>query len=191
MSGRGNNNHMGTNHPREPFPLQITLTLRSPPNPIDVFPTSAGKITLRTVFAANREKKTVKGRTLCLPTYTRYPAKVTFWLSVQPSMLTLAGTGGRLMQPPSGFPRITRERIGRSSRNLIWVGMYLSNELFYIFSENLKTVPTMTFDLWPDLQGHVKRNLCSVPFQRLKLENFGIFAGDMDMDRCCEVTPMV
>ena len=31
----------------------------------------------------------------------------------------------------------------------------------------------------------------SVPFQRLKLENFGIFAGDMDMDRCCEVTPIV
>ena len=69
MSGRGNDNHMGTNHPREPFPLQITLTLRSPPNPIDVFPTSAAKITLRTVFAANREKKTVKRRTLCLPTY--------------------------------------------------------------------------------------------------------------------------
>ena len=49
----------------------------------------------------------------------------------------------------------------------------------------------MTFDLWPNLQGHVKRNLRSVPFQRLKLANFGIFAGDMDMDRCCEVTPMV
>ena len=49
--------------------------------------------TLRTVFAANREK-TVKGRTLCLPTYRRDPAKVTFWLSIQPSMLTLAGTGG-------------------------------------------------------------------------------------------------
>ena len=60
MSGRGNDNHMGTNHPREPFPLQITLTLRSPPNPIDVFPTSAAKITLRTVFAANREKKLSK-----------------------------------------------------------------------------------------------------------------------------------
>ena len=97
MSGMGNDNHMGTNHPREPFPLQITPTLRSPPNPIDVFPTSAVKITLRTVFAANREK-TVKGRTQCLPTkvptYRRDPAKATFWLSVQPSMLTLAGTGG-------------------------------------------------------------------------------------------------
>ena len=69
MSGRGNDNHMGTNHPREPFPLHITFTLRSPPNPIDVFPTSAAKITLRTVFAANREKKTVKGRIICLPTY--------------------------------------------------------------------------------------------------------------------------
>ena len=69
MNGRGNDYHMGINHPRETFPLQITLTLRSPPNPIDIFPTSAAKITLRTVFAANREKKTVKGRTLCLPTY--------------------------------------------------------------------------------------------------------------------------
>ena len=88
---------------------------------------------------------------------------------------------------PLGFPRITRERIGRSSRNLV----YLSIELFNIFSENFKTVPTMTFDLWPDLQGHGKRNLRYVPFQRLKLANFGIFAGDMDMGRCCEVTPMV
>ena len=40
----------------------------------------------------------------------------------------------------------------------------------------------MTFDLWPDFQGHVKRNLRSVPFQRLKLANFGIYTGDMDMD---------
>ena len=60
MSERGNHNHMGTNHPREPFPLQITLTLWSPPKPIDVFPTSAAKITLRTVFVANREKKLSK-----------------------------------------------------------------------------------------------------------------------------------
>ena len=60
MSGRGNDNHMGTNHPREPFTLQITLTHRSPSNPIDVFPTSAAKITLRTVFAANRETKLSK-----------------------------------------------------------------------------------------------------------------------------------
>ena len=54
----------------------------------------------------------------------------------------LAGTGG-LMQPPSGFPRITRERIGRLSRNLV----YLTIEQFYIFPENFKSVPTMTFDL--------------------------------------------
>ena len=45
----------------------------------------------------------------------------------------------------------------------------------------------MTFDLWPDFQGHVKRNLRSVPFQRLKLANFDVFAGDMDMDRCWEM----
>ena len=50
---------------------------------------------------------------------------------------------------------------------------------------------TMTFDLWPDFKGHVKRHLRSVPFQRLKLANIGIFAADMDMDRCCEVTYMV
>ena len=49
----------------------------------------------------------------------------------------------------------------------------------------------MTFGLWPDIQGHVKRNLLSVPFQRLKLANFGIFADDMGMDRYCEVTFMV
>ena len=49
----------------------------------------------------------------------------------------------------------------------------------------------MTFDLWPDFLGHVKRNLRSVPFQRLKLANFGIYAGDMDMDWCWEVTSMV
>ena len=102
MSGRGNDNHVGTNHPREPFPLQITLTLRSPPNPIDVFPTSAAKITLRTVFAANREKKNCQrthSMPTNIPTYRRDPAKATFWLSVQPSMLTLAGAGGRLIQP--------------------------------------------------------------------------------------------
>ena len=28
-------------------------------------------------------------------------------------------------------------------------------------------------------------------FKRLKLANFGIFAGDMDMNRCWEVTSMV
>ena len=99
--------------------------------------------------------------------------------------LTLAGIGG--VQPPSGFPRIIRERIGRSSRNLL----HLTIEQFYTFPENFKSVPTMTFDLWPDFQGHVKRNLRSVPFQRLKLTNFGMFAGDMDMGRCWEVTSMV
>ena len=49
----------------------------------------------------------------------------------------------------------------------------------------------MTFDLWPDFQRHVKRNLLSVTFQRLKLASFGIFAGNMDMDKCCEVISMV
>ena len=82
-----------------------------------------------------------------------------------------------------GFPNITREQIGRSSRNLV----YLTFEQFYIFPENVKPVPTMTFDLWPDFQGNIQRNLCSVPFQRLKLANVGIFAGDMDMNRCYEV----
>ena len=91
------------------------------------------------------------------------------------------------MQPPSGFPRITREQIGRSSRNLT----YLSFEQFYTFPENFESLPTMTFDLWPDFQCHVKRNLRSVPFQRLKLANFRIYAGDMDMDRYWEVTYMV
>ena len=49
----------------------------------------------------------------------------------------------------------------------------------------------MTFDLRPDFQGHVERNLRSVPFQRLKLAHSGMLAGDMDMDRCWEVTSMV
>ena len=40
----------------------------------------------------------------------------------------------------------------------------------------------MTLDLSPDFQGHIKRNLRSIPFHRLKLVNFGIYAGDMDMD---------
>ena len=87
----------------------------------------------------------------------------------------------------SGFPRITRERIGRLSRNLV----YLTTEQFYTFPENFKSVPTMTFNLWPDFQGHVKRNLRSVPFQRPKLVNLDMFAGDMDMDRRWEVTSIV
>ena len=87
----------------------------------------------------------------------------------------------------SVFPRKTRERIGGSSRNLV----YLPIEQFYTFPENWKSVPIMTFDLWPDFQGHVKRTLCCVPFQRLKLANLGIYAGDMDMDRCLEATYMV
>ena len=87
----------------------------------------------------------------------------------------------------SGFPRITREWIGRSSRNFA----YLTSKQFCIFPENFKPVPTMTFDLWPYFQGHVKRNLVSVPFQHLKLANFGMFASDMDMDRYWEVTSMV
>ena len=49
----------------------------------------------------------------------------------------------------------------------------------------------MIFDLWPDFQGHVERNLRSVQFQRLNFANSGIFAGDVDTDRCCEVTSMV
>ena len=102
------------------------------------------------------------------------------------SHLTLAGQEG-VDATPSGFPRITRERINRSSRNLV----YLTIKQFYTFPENVNSVPTMTFDLWPDIQGHVKRNLRSVLFQRLKLANFGIFAGDMDMDRCWEVTSVV
>ena len=85
---------------------------------------------------------------------------------------------------PSGFPRITRERIGRSSRNLV----YLTIEQFYIFPENFKAVRTMTSDLWSDFQGHVKRNLRYVPPEAC---NFGMFAADMDMNRCWEVTSMV
>ena len=41
------------------------------------------------------------------------------------------------------------------------------------------------------VDSEVNLNLHSVPFQRLKLANFGIFAGDVDIDRCWEVTSMV
>ena len=63
-------------------------------------------------------------------------------LSLRGQRLALAGTVG-VDAPPSGFPRITRERMGRSSQNLV----YLTIEQFYTFPENLKSVPTMTFDL--------------------------------------------
>ena len=99
---------------------------------------------------------------------------------------TLTGTGV-VMQFASGFPRITRERIGWSSRNLVC----LTIEQFHTFLENFKSLPTMTFDLWPDFQGYVRPNLRSIQFQRLKLANFGIFAGDMDMNRCWKMTSMV
>ena len=45
--------------------------------------------------------------------------------------------GGGVMQPPSGFPRITRERIGSWSGNLV----HLSVELFYIFPEKFQDRP--------------------------------------------------
>ena len=81
-------------------------------------------------------------------------------------LLTLAGTGGGgLMQSPSGFPRITREWFCRSSRNLV----YLTIEQFYTLPQNFKSVPTMIFDLWPDSQGHVKRNLVSYRFNAWNL----------------------
>ena len=38
-----------------------------------------------------------------IPTYRRDPAKATFLLFVQPSMLTLAGTGGEVDATPLGF----------------------------------------------------------------------------------------
>ena len=81
-----------------------------------------------------------------IPTYRRDPAKATFWLSVQPSMLTLAGTGGRLIQPPLGFSE-NNSRTVRPIVTKLRIGKYLSIELFYIFSENVKTIPAMTFDL--------------------------------------------
>ena len=44
---------------------------------------------------------------------------------------------------PSGFPRVTHERIGRSSRNLV----YLIFKQICIFPENFNIVPTKTLDL--------------------------------------------
>ena len=81
-----------------------------------------------------------------IPTYRNDPAKATFWLSVQPSILTLAGTGGRLMQPPLGFSE-NNSRTDRPIVAKLSIGTYLSIELFIFFSENIKTVPALTFDL--------------------------------------------
>ena len=81
-----------------------------------------------------------------IPTYRRDPAKATFWLPVQPSMLTLAGTGGEVDATSLGFS----ENNSRTDRPIVanfGIGTYLSIELLNIFSENVKTVPTMTFDL--------------------------------------------
>ena len=50
----------------------------------------------------------------------------------------------------------------------------------------------MTFDLWPDSHGHVKRTKFAFHTVWMpELASFGTFAGDMDMVRCCEVTSMV
>ena len=104
--------------------------------------------------------------------------------------LTLAGTGGGDATPLE-FSENNSRTDGPIARHETWYTYYLTNQQFYIFPGNIKSVPTMTFDLWPDFQGLVKRNLRSVPLQRLEPANFGMFAGDMDMDRCREVTSMV
>ena len=88
--------------------------------------------------------------------------------------------GGELMQPPFGF-----------SENNSWTDRPIVIKQLYVFPEHFKPVPTITFDLGLEFQGHVERNLRSVPFQHPKHASFGSFAGDMDMDRCCEVTSMV
>ena len=91
--------------------------------------------------------------------------------------------GGGWCNPSRVFREKSRERIGQSSRNLV----YLICEQLYIFPENFKSVHTMTLDLRLAFQGDVKRTLRSIPFQRPKLANLGIFVSDMDMNRCCEV----
>ena len=81
--------------------------------------------------------------------------------------LTLAGTGGGVgMQLPLGFSKNTYRTSQQIAMKLV-IPTYLTFENVYIFSKNVKAVPTMTFDLWPDIQGRVKRNLLSVTFWRL------------------------
>ena len=163
MSGRGNDNHMGTNHPREPFPLQITLTFRSPHNPIDVFPTSAAKITLRTVFAANREKKTVKGRTLCLPTYL--PTDVTprrplfGYLYSQACWPSPAQGGG--WYNPLGFSE-NNSRTDRPSVAKLRVGTYSLN---YFRSFLKMSRPYLPWLLTCDLISKVMSSEMYVPYR--------------------------
>ena len=130
--------------------------------------------------------------------YRRDPAKATFWLSVQPSMLTLAGTWERLMHPPPlGFSE-NNSRTDRPIVAKLGIGTYPLN---YFTSFLKMSRPYLPWLLTCDLISKVMSSEIYVPyrfnvstpsaFQRLKLANFGIFAGDMDMDRCCEVTPMV
>ena len=54
-----------------------------------------------------------------IPTYRRDPAKATFWLSVQPSMLTRAPLGGGYFEPPpSRFLAISSKPLQVSPPNL-------------------------------------------------------------------------
>ena len=96
-------------------------------------------------------------------------ADVSRWLSIVKFRNPGWHRGG-LMQP-IGFS----ESNSRTDRPIVAKLGYLNFEQCYIFPENFKTVP-----IWTLACG--KRNLRSVPFQRLRHANFGIFAGDMDID---------
>ena len=165
MSGRGNDNHMGTNNPREPFPLQITLTLRSPPNPIDVFPTSAAKIRCSTNgFRREPWKKKLSKDALYAyqHTYRRDPAKATFWLSVQPSMLTLIGTeGGEVDATPLGFSE-NNSRRDRPIVAKLGIGIYPLN---YFTSFLKMSRPCLPWLLTYDLISKVMSSEIYVPYR--------------------------
>ena len=67
----------------------------------------------------------------------------------------------------------------RTGRPMVTKILNLAFEQFYIFPENFKTYATyyeqLSIDLWPEFQGHVKRNLRSAAYWHLPLANFGIF----------------
>ena len=67
-----------------------------------------------------------------------------------------------------------RERIGRRYQNAkpsLWTSLHLPWKF-----QDRTYYEQLSIDLWPDFQGHVKRNLRSAAFRHLPLANFGIFA---------------
>ena len=138
------------------------------------------------VSSANEHKVCQSGQSFCRTPYTNIRAPEQR-ISNVPHRHRVG-----VMQPPSDFPRITGEHIGRSLRNLVYLPFYF--EQLYIFPENFKTVPSMTFDLAHgcDPISNVMSNEICVPyrFKACKLPTSTLLLV-MCTGLCCEVTFMV